>query len=518
MRGTVIRPVASELDRRRCGPTSRWSAPAPPASTPRSPPRREGARVVLVSRSPLAESASYWAQGGIAAALADDDSPERHLADTLSGRAAASAGRAPIGCCARSRPSACATSAALGVHFDADRHGALALGLEGGHSQRRVVHAGGSATGRRITRDLSALVAHDPRIEVLERTTAQRAVVPRRPLRRPRGRAPARGAGPRTRLPIAAARARSWPPAARRRCGSARPTRAARSAPGMSLAHARGRRARRPRVRPVPPHGAAARRRARRLPDHRGDPRRGRAAARRRTASASWTSWRRATRWRSPSRRVLARARRTVRLDMRAIDMTHFPNVAAHARARRGSTRAATWCPSRPAAHYTMGGDRHRPRRPLDAARPVRGRRVRLQRAARRQPARLELARRVLRVRPPRRRWRRSTSRARRPTRARRPRRARSGARRRQTRAALWRLAGPRARRRRACASSRGDPFPLARDVARVRPAREESRGAHQRGDFPDTDPALDLHHAVRGADEPSRVRDAGIDRNRSVA
>src|SRR3954466_360716 len=44
---------------------------------------REGARVVLVSRSPLAESASYWAQGGIAAALGPGDSTERHVEDTL---------------------------------------------------------------------------------------------------------------------------------------------------------------------------------------------------------------------------------------------------------------------------------------------------------------------------------------------------------------------------------------------------------------------------------------------------
>ena len=58
--------------------------------------------------------------------------------------------------------------AALGVRFDADRHGRLALGLEGGHSARRVVHAGGSATGRRVTRQLSALVAEHPSIEVLE--------------------------------------------------------------------------------------------------------------------------------------------------------------------------------------------------------------------------------------------------------------------------------------------------------------------------------------------------------------
>src|SRR5918992_3862487 len=51
----------------------------------------EGARVALVSRSPLAQTASYWAQGGIAAARADDDSPERHIEDTLA--AARAAGR-----------------------------------------------------------------------------------------------------------------------------------------------------------------------------------------------------------------------------------------------------------------------------------------------------------------------------------------------------------------------------------------------------------------------------------------
>ena len=54
------------------------------------------------------------------------------------------------------------------MRFDADRYGHLALGLEGGHSARRIVHAGGAATGRRLIRALSALVAEDPRIEVLE--------------------------------------------------------------------------------------------------------------------------------------------------------------------------------------------------------------------------------------------------------------------------------------------------------------------------------------------------------------
>src|SRR4051794_31849537 len=132
---------------------------------------REGSRVALVSRSPLAESASYWAQGGIAAALDAHDSPERHTADTLSaGRAVARESAVRVLC--EESPARVHELEALGVRFDADRRGQLALGLEGGHSCRRIVHAGGAATGRRITRQLSALVATDERIVVLEQTAA----------------------------------------------------------------------------------------------------------------------------------------------------------------------------------------------------------------------------------------------------------------------------------------------------------------------------------------------------------
>jgi L-aspartate oxidase len=132
---------------------------------------REGAQVALVSRSPLAQTASYWAQGGIAAALASDDSPERHLDDTLkAGRGAARRSAAEVLC--TESPERVRELEGLGVTFDADRSGALALGLEGGHSVRRIAHAGGAATGRRITRELSALAATDEHIEVLELTAA----------------------------------------------------------------------------------------------------------------------------------------------------------------------------------------------------------------------------------------------------------------------------------------------------------------------------------------------------------
>src|SRR4051812_15752588 len=164
----------------------------------------EGARVVLVSRSPLAESASYWAQGGIAAALADDDSPELHGQDTLAaGRRLSRPSAVRVLC--QDSPERVRDLARLGVSFDADRHGSLALGLEGGHSKRRVAHAGGSATGRRITRDLSALVANDPHITVLENTSASALWTAAD------GRCigllaehPARGDGPKTPVPIVA--------------------------------------------------------------------------------------------------------------------------------------------------------------------------------------------------------------------------------------------------------------------------------------------------------------------------
>jgi L-aspartate oxidase len=65
-----------------------------------------------------------------------------------------------------------------------------------------------------------------------------------------------------------------------------------------------------------------------------------------------------------------------------------------------------------------------------------------------------------------------------------------------ETRAALWRLAGLQ-RTAGGLKELAGDPFPLARMVAACALAREESRGAHQRLDHPETDPRLDLAHAV---------------------
>jgi len=134
----------------------------------------EGASVVLVSATPLAQTASYWAQGGIAAALDVKDSVERHLADTeAAGRDLVRRSAAQM--LVREAPGRVRDLERLGVRFDADRRGVLALGLEGGHSVRRVVHAGGSATGRRVVRQLSALVVDAPRITVVEGARAASA-------------------------------------------------------------------------------------------------------------------------------------------------------------------------------------------------------------------------------------------------------------------------------------------------------------------------------------------------------
>jgi L-aspartate oxidase len=133
---------------------------------------RENATVVLVSATPLAQTASYWAQGGLAAALAADDSFALHLQDTeRAGRELVRRSAAEI--LVGEAPACVQDLQALGVRFDADRFGRLALGLEGGHSVRRIVHAGGSATGRRVVRQLSALVAENPHITVLENARAR---------------------------------------------------------------------------------------------------------------------------------------------------------------------------------------------------------------------------------------------------------------------------------------------------------------------------------------------------------
>lgn len=113
-----------------------------------------GLRVGVLTKGELAQSATRWAQGGVAAALpGDPDDVDRHLADTL----AAGAGLCDlqaVSTLVEEGPSRVNDLISLGAQFDRDSSGALLRAREGGHSVARIVHAGGSATGAEIERAL----------------------------------------------------------------------------------------------------------------------------------------------------------------------------------------------------------------------------------------------------------------------------------------------------------------------------------------------------------------------------
>jgi L-aspartate oxidase len=123
--------------------------------------------VTLVTASPLGlGTATGWAQGGIAAAIAADDAPALHAADT----AAAGAGLTDRQVAARvaaAGPGLIDWLVDLGIAFDRDADGALALGLEAAHSRRRIVRAGGDSTGRMVLEGLVRAVLAAPSIDVV---------------------------------------------------------------------------------------------------------------------------------------------------------------------------------------------------------------------------------------------------------------------------------------------------------------------------------------------------------------
>jgi L-aspartate oxidase len=458
---------------------------------------REGASVVLVSRSPLAESASYWAQGGIAAALAEDDSVEQHVADTIAaGRKASREGAVRVLC--EGAPAAVRDLEDLGVHFDKDLAGALELGLEGGHSRRRVVHAGGSATGRRITRDLSALVATHERIEVLERSTASAlwcdgsrciGVVAERP-----------GGGLTPVLARGTVIATGGLAALWERTTNPRGAIGA----GLTLAAAAG--AELADLEFMQFHPTALLH-----PDPELDGFLITEAVRGEGALLLNGAGERFVDELAPRDEVALAVHRVrleggeVRLDMREVDPAHFPNVTA-ALLRAGIDPRTDLVPVAPAAHYTMGGiatglagesslagllavgecacnGLHGANRLASNSLAecfVFGRRAALAAAALPalpgQPG------------PP-------------------PDRGPDPVPPRPTRAALWRSAGLIREPDALAELAKSDPFPLARAIARSALARTESRGAHQRIDHPATDPAFDGMHSVTRGETPAQFQ-----------
>jgi L-aspartate oxidase len=448
-----------------------------------------GARVCLISRTPLSQSASFWAQGGLAAALEPGDSPARHAADTIS------AGRGlcrpdAVKALVEEAPAMVRALQARGVVFDLEPDGDLALGLEGGHTRRRIVHAGGSQTGHEITSKLAAMAAGEPRIEVREKTSV---VALWSDGERCHGVVTADG-------PIAAAApvmATGGAAALWRRTTNpwgaigAGPVFAA--AAGADLADLEF-----CQFHPTALH----------LPGTRFDGALITEAVRGEGAVLLDAAGRRFTDELAPRDAVTAAILdrmdadgvASVSLDLRGLDPDRFPNVF-ETLTEAGLEPSADPVPVAPAAHYTMGGiatdlrgasslpglyavgecsctGLHGANRlasnSLSECFVFGGRAGRA--AAEETPAPSP---------PPPPDWRFDP-----PTE--------------ETRDAVWRLAGP-LRRPEQLRELLDDPYPLAHAIAAAALEREESRGGHLRTDFPHIDPALDGIHIVLGLDGRTR-------------
>jgi L-aspartate oxidase len=122
--------------------------------------------VTVVTKRTSGDSATGWAQGGVAAVLGPEDTFQKHADDTR----IAGAGLCHdivVDLCVREAPAAVHWLAELGASFTTNPSGDLDLGREGGHSERRVVHAG-DITGREIQRALLDAVRATPNIRLLE--------------------------------------------------------------------------------------------------------------------------------------------------------------------------------------------------------------------------------------------------------------------------------------------------------------------------------------------------------------
>jgi L-aspartate oxidase len=377
-----------------------------------------------------------------------------------------------------------------GVSFDLDDDGELSLGLEGGHTRRRIVHAGGSQTGHEITAKLAAMVAAEPRITVRERTSAVslwsdgercHGLLTGEELIGAAATVLATGGG-------AALWRRTSNP---RGAIGAGPVLAA--AAGADLAD----------LEFCQFHPTALA-----LPGSRFDGMLITEAVRGEGATLLDASGRRFTDELAPRDavtaaildRIEADGGGNVSLDLRELDPGRFPNVFESLQ-MAGLDPGAEPVPVAPAAHYTMGGvavdlDGHSSLPGLFAVGEcsctglhganrlasnslsecfVFGARA----------ARAALEEKPAGGRPPSPEWRFQP-----PTEA--------------TRDAVWRLAGPL----RDAAQLRellGDPYPLAPAIATCALERTETRGGHRRADFPAIDPELDGIHIVLAPDGETR-------------
>lgn len=132
--------------------------------------------VALISKSELDISNSYHAQGGIAVAIGEEDDPDFHFEDTIvAGRDLCDYDSVRI--LVREGLERVKDLIDLGMEFDKESDGNFKLGLEGGHSKRRVLHADGDATGKMTTSFMLRKVSEKPGITPYEFTTVVKILV-----------------------------------------------------------------------------------------------------------------------------------------------------------------------------------------------------------------------------------------------------------------------------------------------------------------------------------------------------
>jgi L-aspartate oxidase len=132
--------------------------------------------VVVLTKRSLYDSATAYAQGGIAAALGAGDSPELHRRDTLAAGAALCDADA-VEVLVAEGPQRVRDLASIGARFDTDAAGRFALSREAAHSRKRIVHAHGDQTGAEVARTLIERVHASRSIKVLERARALDLIV-----------------------------------------------------------------------------------------------------------------------------------------------------------------------------------------------------------------------------------------------------------------------------------------------------------------------------------------------------
>ncbi|MBW7477424.1 L-aspartate oxidase [Paenibacillus oenotherae] len=120
--------------------------------------------VLMITKKSLLDSNTRYAQGGIAAVISEDDSPAYHRQDTLIAGAGLCADEA-VELLVHEGPKGVDDLVRMGTQFDQE-NGEFALTKEGAHSQRRILHANGDATGFEIVRALSEKAVENSRIEV----------------------------------------------------------------------------------------------------------------------------------------------------------------------------------------------------------------------------------------------------------------------------------------------------------------------------------------------------------------